>query len=60
MSVAHGADHGEAVSGKRQVQVGEKDIERLRRDMPERVTHVGGSYNLKPVALQSLLQHQTD
>jgi len=57
VGMAHGADHREAITGVRHVQVREQHVEVFRSNATQGPTHTCCRDHLEPVALQRLPQH---
>jgi hypothetical protein len=58
--MAHGANHGETITGVRHVQVGEQYIKALCSDATERFAYARHGDYIKAVAFQCCPQHSSD
>src|SRR5580704_15105225 len=60
VSVAHGADHSEAIAGQRHVQIGEQDVKVLTGNVAERIAYVCYRNHFEAITFQRCLQHIAD
>ncbi len=60
MSVAHGADNSESITGLRHMQVGQQYVKALRSDATKGFAYARDRDYLKPVAFQRYIQHISD